>query len=323
MIKQLKPMLPSLTQTIPQGERWVYELKYDGFRTIIYFSEQELHILSRNQKSLNHIFPEVTTALLSYKEKLRSLLPVVIDGEIGILDSKYKANFERIQQRGRVKQQQVIAEASKKHPACLLAFDLLASQGEVLTSTHRYLERKQRLASLFQKLQFPTEVEVESRRTLQFVPYETNKDRIWRTVTTHNGEGIIAKQTDSFWHSGVRTKQWLKIKNYKFGVFILSGYDKSNGYFHVSIIKNGTFTPIGVFSHGLSQEENYALTEIIKKNKSQESKQRIEVEPSICVELQFLEIYKQQLREPRFVQFRFDQQWEDCTWENLQKHIQN
>ncbi|MGO4886504.1 non-homologous end-joining DNA ligase [Anaerobacillus sp. MEB173] len=316
MVTIYKPMVPTLVEQIPTGNEWVYEVKFDGYRCLLYWSGEQVHMMSRNLHRLDHLFPEVIQSLSSLQGSHTKLMPMMLDGELCILDSADKANFEEIQIRGRLKNELKIEQASKQTPAQFLAFDVLMIAG-VDMKNKPLEERKQHLEQLFSQLnhkRFPA---------LQFIESETNHSSIWNRVKKADGEGIIAKKKTSLWLPGTRTKEWVKIKNWKAAVFILTAYDKINGYFHVSLLHNNELVPLGPFLHGLNDTEKTALIEIIKKNKESESKELIMIKPSICVELQFLELYKQKLRQPRFLRFRFDVNWEDCTWESVQKNELN
>ncbi|WP_261178017.1 hypothetical protein [Anaerobacillus sp. CMMVII] len=95
-MKVLKPMLPSLVTEIPKGEDWVYEVKYDGFRAMIYLEEnRNINIVSRNQNLLNQQFPEIINLFELVSRKLS--LPLILDGELSVLEGDLKANFDLIQ----------------------------------------------------------------------------------------------------------------------------------------------------------------------------------------------------------------------------------
>ncbi|WP_299089333.1 DNA ligase D [uncultured Metabacillus sp.] len=312
----MKPMLPILHSEIPEGADWVYETKYDGFRALLYITKQTIELISRNEKSLNDTFPEIIIEVRELQQKLEPFLPLILDGEIVYLTSMHFSHFEQLQIRGRLKNKEKINEASKEFPCKYLAFDLLEINGKPLFN-QPLKERKEKLQKLFQATQLPTTVAPELSNLLQYVPYSNHYAKVWVEMKLEDGEGIIAKQLNSKWEVGVRTKQWIKIKNYKYACFFITGYDKKNGYFHVGVFKGEDIIQAGIFSHGISSEEREALIKIIKDNKSSETPSFVEITPSIVVEIQFLSLYKGQLREPSFLSFRFDKGFEECTWDQL------
>jgi DNA ligase D-like protein (predicted ligase) len=314
----LKPMLPSLSDKLPVGEDWVYEVKYDGFRCLLYWDHSKIIMTSRNGHHLHTIFPEIPNFLKSFENKLNHLFPLLLDGELCILENPFKANFEQIQKRGRLKQSERVKQAVKLYPSSFCAFDLLAVEGQYIYHEH-FLKRKERLSSFMEALEIDTQKVIPSS-FLNYVPFTDDIEYIEQTVRNNKSEGIVAKKLKSKWSSGTRTNHWIKVKNLKYSTLILTGYDTENGFFHVGVIKDDLIMFVGLFSHGISPEEKEALIQIVKKNQNGRSGSIILIEPSLCVELSFLEVYKDQLRQPRFVRFRFDADWEDCTWENLQKN---
>jgi len=316
----LKPMLPTLQFDVPKGSDWVYEIKYDGFRVILHWSNEGIELISRNGNRLNEQFPEVIEYCAQIYDKISPYLPILLDGEMCILDSPYKANFEAIQLRGRLKDKNKIISTMKVRQAHYLIFDLLTINGTRLIDKP-LSERKQQLRSLFDKLGLTKETNNQSNQTLQMVDFTSDYDKLWETVTTFHGEGLIAKKKGSKWEAGKRTTNWYKLKNWQFGNFFISGYDKKNGFFHVAVTRNDKIFEVGLFSHGISSDEREALLQVIQANSSEESNTFMKVEPGICVELFYLELYKEQLRQPSFSRFRFDITWKDCTWEKLERKI--
>lgn len=315
-----KPMLPTLTFEKPSGENWVFEIKYDGYRGTLFVDISAIYLKSRNKNNLNDQFPEIIDFCLEKFEVLKPYLPLLFDGEVCVLESPYKASFEKIQQRGRLKSKTSISNTIQKMPAHFLVFDLLMIQGKSITNLS-FQERKQQLAKLFSELSFPLYVDENIENKLQYIPFQTDFELIWRKVKQHDSEGIIIKNRSSKWKAGKRTNDWLKLKNWKIGAFIITGLDLANYYFHIAVIRNGALFPIGLFTHGLNPDEREALIQTIKNNKIDEKNKFIRVKPGICVELKFLELYKDEVRQPIFSKFLFQKNWEECTWERLQKSI--
>jgi len=312
----MKPMLPTLHQEIPTGSDWVYETKYDGFRAILTIQESSISLMSRNEKPLHNQFPEIINEATNIREQLHPFLPITFDGEIVFLTSKHFSNFEQLQIRGRLKSSEKIKEAQAKFQCKYAAFDLLELNGQPI-SNETYIERKEKLKNILQMFHAPMETDPTSTHLIQYVPFTESYQQLWEEIRLEDGEGIIAKHKNSKWESGARTKQWLKIKNYKQASFFITGYDKENGYFHVGVYKNEQIYQAGAFSHGMTSEERDSLIQIMKQNKQNESASFIKMDPAIVVDLQFISLYKGQLREPSFVSFRFDHTVEECTWDQL------
>ncbi|MCC9203944.1 ATP-dependent DNA ligase [Arthrobacter sp. zg-Y769] len=145
------PMLAKSVSALPRGD-YLYEPKWDGFRSIIYRDCDDVEIGSRNEKPMTRYFPELV-------EALRQNLPerCVLDGEIVMVapDGK-RLDFELLQQRihpaaSRVK---LLAEES---PARFVAFDLLAL-GDVDYRGRPFSERREALVQALKTAQAPVSV---------------------------------------------------------------------------------------------------------------------------------------------------------------------
>lgn len=311
----MKPMLPTLTFEVPQGDNWNYEVKYDGFRALLFW-DKEIKLISRNGNSLLEIFPEIKLYLEKNNELFKEFLPLVLDGELAYLENEYKAHFSSIQVRGRMRSEKKILEKALHNPCRLLVFDLLSLNGKSY-SDRNYVDRKKALLKLFDDCHLPTAPDPVSSDLIQLIPASKDYQAVWEQVVLHDGEGIVAKQDTNQWEEGKRTTLWLKFKNFKYVSCFVTAYEKSNGYFYVGVYKDTNIYPIGQFLFGIKPEEKQALFQIIKENKTKEDDRFIYVQPAICLEIKYLELYDEQMREPHFERFQFDLSPEDCTFEKF------
>ncbi|MED4204057.1 DNA ligase D [Neobacillus mesonae] len=312
----MKPMLPTLTFDIPVRPGWVYEVKYDGFRAILDWDSNGIKLTSRNGKSLLPQFPEIETFLIQQEAKFKPFLPLQLDGELVSLDNPYKANFSAIQVRGRLKAVKKINEQAVNSPCRLMVFDLLKLAGKPLHSLS-FEKRKQKLMELFQKLELNLTANTSNQQLLQLVMADDNFNAIWEKIVLFDGEGIVAKNRESLWEEGKRSLQWLKYKNWKYVSCFVTSFDKTNGYFYIGVYNGNKIHEIGQVLFGFKPEEKQALGQIIRQNMVSEDQQFIYVEPAICLEVKYLELYDNQLREPHFDRFRFDLQPEECTYDKF------
>jgi bifunctional non-homologous end joining protein LigD len=312
----MKPMLPVLSFDLPEHKGWAYEVKYDGFRAMLEWDVNRIELISRNGKPLIPQFPEIRDFLLSLKEDFEPYLPLILDCELVILENEYKANFKALQIRGRMKAEKRILEAATKNPARLMAFDILQENGSPLISMP-YSDRKKHLEKLFSKLGLSGKASPSSSELLQRVEPHSEFKTLWEQVVLHDGEGIVAKDPSGLWEEGKRTGQWVKYKNWKLVNCFLIAYEKSNGYYHCAVYKEGDIFQVGHILFGLKPEEKQALFTVIKQNSFNEDSRFIYVEPAICFEVKYLELYENELREPHFSRFRFDLKPEDCTFDEF------
>jgi ATP-dependent DNA ligase len=109
------PMLSKRIATLPEGEGWIFEPKWDGFRALIFRDHDELMIQSRDEKPLNRFFPELAAPLLAQLPKRCAL-----DGEI-VIARNGGLDFDALQLRlhpaaSRVKLLSLRADSSLRRP---------------------------------------------------------------------------------------------------------------------------------------------------------------------------------------------------------------
>jgi ATP-dependent DNA ligase len=118
----IEPMLAKLATELPEGNGWLFEPKWDGFRALVFRDRERFYVQSRDLKPLDRYFPELEAFF-------RASLPerCVVDGEIVIVGPR-GLDFEALQMRLHPAASRVKKLAAET-PASFVAFDLLA-QGE-------------------------------------------------------------------------------------------------------------------------------------------------------------------------------------------------
>ncbi|PKR85805.1 DNA ligase D [Heyndrickxia camelliae] len=312
----MKPMLPTLKSTLPSNGNWAFEIKYDGFRAMLEWNEKNLYLWSRNEVDLLPQFPEIKEFLLSQREKIKDYLPITLDGELVILENPNKANFGQLQIRGRMRSKERILEKAYLRPARYLVFDLLKIKGNSMMNIP-FMDRKSKLQTIFEQMNFPLRPSNGEPELLQLVPFEKKLDVILEKAFTFDSEGIVAKLLESKWEIGKRTETWVKIKNWKKVSCFITAFDSNNGYYHIGVFDKDNIIPLGLFLFSISPDQKQALNQVIKENAYENNKGLLKIHPSICIEVQYLEWYEESLREPHFHRFRFDLSPEDCTYEQF------
>ena len=133
----IEPMLAKLTGSIPEGDTFIFEPKWDGFRALVFRDGDDLQIQSRDLKPLQRYFPEL-------HGPLRAQLPerCVLDGEIVIARNSV-LDFEALLQRIHPAESRVKMLA-EQWPASYVAFDMLALGDDDLRARPQK-ERRQNL----------------------------------------------------------------------------------------------------------------------------------------------------------------------------------
>src|SRR5262245_57147581 len=132
----IQPQLALSRKVLPEGEDWVYEPKYDGFRALAYVDGDDVYLQSRGGKPLRRYFPECEFPPGRY----------VMDGELVILDEDGHEEFDSLQNRLHPAESRVRMLAEQT-PALYRAFDLLAEDRRKLTG-RPFAERRAALEKL-------------------------------------------------------------------------------------------------------------------------------------------------------------------------------
>ncbi len=199
-----EPMLLS-EQAYPfDDDGYMFELKFDGIRALVHASPKNVRIFSRRGNDITSQYPELQNIRELVKDK------TIFDGEIVSFESG-KPSFSKLQNRNLLKDKTKIATMSKEEPVAFIAFDCLCKGSKDLTTTP-LIERKKVLEEFLD-----TDFFIKTRYVFK------DGKNLFQKVVKMRLEGIIAKRSDSLYEIGVRTKDWIKIKNYKKGTFVIGG----------------------------------------------------------------------------------------------------
>jgi bifunctional non-homologous end joining protein LigD len=190
---------------LPEGDEWLYELKWDGYRALLIKDGQHVEIRSRNDKSLSAMYPGIATAVRRQKIK-----QIVLDGELVALGEDGRPSFQALQHRS----------SHQKHQIVFYVFDVLYADGQDLTG-ERLDIRRARLPALVS-----TDAAL---RLSQDLPGSTAD--IVKALRAAGIEGVIAKRRDSTYQPGERSNDWVKLKLERQQEFVIGGYrpDGANG----------------------------------------------------------------------------------------------
>jgi ATP-dependent DNA ligase len=309
----IQPQLAKTAKDLPDGDGWVYEPKYDGFRTIVFRDGDDVYLQSRNGKPMNRYFPEVVESIRKMKAER-----LVMDGEIIVVVDGVQ-EFDLLGQRIHPAESRVKMLA-EQWPAAFVAFDLLAEDDEVLLETP-LAERRKRLEKAVGK-------------PIEITPVTDDREAAgqWLTGTS---EGVVAKLADCRYMPGER-KAMAKIKRIRtadlvvvafrfgkeegtLGSLILGAYD-DDGELHVvghtSGFKAkekreliGFLEPYRTYEHGSGGPSRW---------KSDEDLMWEGLRPELVVEVNFDHITGNRIRHgAKFVRWREDKEASECTLEQL------
>jgi len=194
------PMPSSITVALATLEEkpfsdnaWLFEIKWDGARAVVWAQDNEVIVRSRSHRDITREYPE----LRDFARRL-SAREAIVDGEVVALDETGRSDFKKIQQRFGVINPSPSLLSSI--PVVYYAFDILYCDGYDLRSVP-LIERK----NLLQRLLQPTD-------TIRYSDHQIGKGIELFEIAKQRGlEGLIAKRIDSEYTAG-RSRLWIKIK---------------------------------------------------------------------------------------------------------------
>ncbi|WP_102957803.1 DNA ligase D [Mangrovicella endophytica] len=241
--------LATLVDAPPEGDGWLHEMKYDGYRVLIAVAGEKAVLYTRNENDWTDRFAPLLPAVLALP--CRSAL---IDGEVVAFDPDGRTDFSTLQMR-----------LSEGGDLACFCFDLLELDGEDLT-TLPLRERKRKLEALIAAAEQPA---------LLYSEHITGSGAaVFKSICSANHEGIVAKRADAPYSPG-RTKSWLKVKCKRRQEFVIGGYapsDKTSRPFSsilLGVHEGGQFRYRGKVGSGFGQDIMLELkrrfTEIARK----------------------------------------------------------
>lgn len=300
--------LATLVDSVPAGDRWIHEMKYDGYRTLVAIGGGEARAYTRSGLDWSDRFPTIVGA--ASKLKVKSAL---IDGEAVVLDSDGRSSFQALQ------------GALKSAPSTIdyFAFDLLELDGEDLTDLP-LLERKEKLKAILP----PTSTVMRYSDHIQ-----GNGEKLLHTFCDAGLEGVISKIATAK-YVGSRSGSWVKTKCIKRQEFVVVGWmpsDKSRAFrsLILGVHEDGKLRYSGKVGTGFDTAELLRLMEImapLERKTATVDAPRAEVrgahwlEPKLVAEIAFTEMTNEgTLRHPSYLGLREDKKAEAVVLEKEQR----
>ncbi len=317
----IEPMLLLRTDRLPDDpERWMYELKLDGYRAIAFKANGRLFLRSRNDNDFGQRYPAVVHGLAGLPDD------TVIDGEVVAFDEEGHPSFNVLQNYG-------TASAS----VVFYVFDVLVLRGKDVRSEP--LERRQSLLKekVLPKLKEPVRYAGALGAALP---------DLVASVKAQGLEGLVAKRLGSRYESGMRSGAWMKMRVNRGQEFVIGGYTLGTktfdaivfGYYegkkliYVARTRNG-FTPasrLALFKRfagleipdcpfsNLPEARSGRWGQGLTKAKMAECRW---LKPELVAQIEFLEwTSDNHLRHSRFVGLREDKRSKDVVREASAPH---
>jgi ATP-dependent DNA ligase len=203
----VEPMLAKVATNLPEGNGFLYEPKWDGFRAIVFRGGDKVFIQSRDLKPLDRYFPELSAAL-------QRGLPdgSVIDGEI-VIATPRGLDFDALQMRLHPAASRA-AKLSRETPSSFVAFDVLAADGKDLRGLAQS-ERREHLERLLKRAQ----------PSIHLTPMTRERAQALEWLSRFEGaglDGVMAKPAGGTYQPGKRAM--IKVKHVRTADCVVAGF---------------------------------------------------------------------------------------------------
>lgn len=289
--KNIKPMLLQEIDKPFDDKNYLFEMKFDGIRAIMYVSPKEIVIKNKRGFIINEVFPE----LLNIKKNIKK--ECIFDGEIVLMQDD-KPSFSKLQERALLKDKKRIEYYMNNYPVTFVCFDILYENKNLMDLP--LIKRKEILSKYKDNEYF-----VKSRVV------DTKGKELFKFIKKCDLEGIVAKLKSSEYIPGIRSGEWIKIKNIKDEDFYICGYEERENVLSVilgeKVGKKYRFISKVVVGKGRKDYELIKDCEKCKNYLEDFNENYIFIKPKYKCTIEYLEKTKNNhLRHPVFKGIRMD-----------------
>jgi bifunctional non-homologous end joining protein LigD len=292
---------------------WLFEIKWDGVRTLARIEDGSVKLTSRNGIDVTKQYPELAElpAALSARE-------VILDGEIVALDEKGHSGFARLQQRMHVRAPAPALVAQV--PVTYYLFDLLYCDGYDL-----------RHVALFERKEFLRRL-LHPADHVRFSDHQMEQgNELYQLAGTNGLEGIIGKRADSLYSEG-RSNSWVKIKQTTTIDAVIGGWTEARtpglrfGALLLGLYEGKTLRFIGHVGTGFDGQAQEAIGKMLKERETttctfdkvpDTNEPAHWAKPELAARVKYSEwTPDKRLRHPVFLGLRNDARPEELTWKS-------
>ena len=279
----IEPMLLQNADNPFDSDNHYFELKSNGVRMMLERQNGKNKLFNRNGTELTGRIPELDNIDLD---------DCYLDGEL-VCYNDGREDYESAMQRVNTIQEFKIMQGSKQFPLTFIVFDILRLQNRNLMKEPLSI-RKEILSN--------TLVDQTSIKKSFFI--ESEGKMFFEQIQTLGLEGIVAKEKNSTYIPAHRSLNWLKIINWRYGSYFITGYKKQGMGLLISEFKDNQFVNVGLVEFGMNTGQKKAFFSITKHIKTGEDKNYIYVEPFVrCVIKSRGQLKNGELIEPIFHDF--------------------
>ena len=252
MPRRWSPQLAKEADSAPKGAGWLHEIKYDGYRTLVFFEKGVVRLATRN----GHDWTKRYGALARAFEKL-PCTSAIVDGEVVVQDPRGVPSLNLLEEA---------LSRGESHAFTYFAFDLCYLDGYDL-SAMRLVDRKRALEGLIGSL-------IDARSPIQLSEHVLGDgDELFANASRMGLEGIVSKKADSRYVQR-RSDAWIKVKRVEIAAFTVIGYLSSAPKCVTSLIvaeeRNGALEYACRVGSGISERKGRELYQEFAKAQQNE-----------------------------------------------------
>jgi bifunctional non-homologous end joining protein LigD len=321
MPSTIHPMLATLVDKPFDNPEWLFEIKWDGYRSVAFLDGGKARLVSRNQNEMTSQYPELRD--LPGEVRART---AILDGEIVALDEAGRPSFSLMQQRTGISGSgRRVKAADRSVPIAYYVFDLLYLDGYDLTRVD--LEKRKQLLSGI----------IAGNGLVRYSDHHREHGvELFAAAKQQGLEGIVAKRRNSCYEQK-RSREWLKMKITRRQECVIGGYtDPRGSREHFGSIVLGLYDDKGRLLHvgqagsGFTEATHEDMWRRLQKlktdknpfaNKVESTRGTHWVKPELVAEIKFSEWTHEtdgggvKMRAPVYQGLRADKSPRECVFE--------
>ena len=317
----IHPMLATLVDKPFDNSQWLFEIKWDGYRSVAFLDGGKARLVSRNQNEMTSQYPELRDLPGFVRGRT-----AILDGEIVALDEAGRPSFSLMQQRTGISGiGRRVKAADRSVPIAYYVFDLLYLDGYDLTRVDLE-KRKQLLAGI-----------IAGNGLVRYSDHHLEQGSALYEAAKQQGlEGIVAKRRNSCYEQK-RSREWLKMKITRRQECVIGGYTDPRGsreHFGSIILglydDKGRLLHVGQAGSGFTESSHEDMWRRLQKlktdknpfaNKVESTRGTHWVKPELVAEIKFSEWTHEtngggvKMRAPVYQGLREDKSPRECVFE--------
>ncbi|MFS2150640.1 ATP-dependent DNA ligase [Rhizobium sp. Rhizsp42] len=322
---ETEPMEARLAETLPEGDDWSYEPKWDGFRCLVFKNGAEVDLRAKSGKPLGRFFPEVIAFMASM-----AVEQFILDGEL-VIERDGHLSFDALQTRLHPAQSR-IQRLAKETPAGFVAFDILMNGDGKVMMESPLSERRQALQALAEQ--------VGQSKAFQLSPItlELSEAANWLSSSGGDTDGVVCKRLSEHYQPGQRAM--VKVKRIRTADCVVGGFRYEKDSELVGSLLLGLYNEEGKLDHvgftsAISDSDRAKLTAELEalqqapgftgkapggpsRWSTERSTEWVPLRPELVVEVKYDQVTGRRFRHgTKIVRWRPDKKPTQCRFEQI------